>query len=385
LLDSYLSKKAVRSVKTMRTYRGALMVWTRSRNIPHPDQAVQKIKDDKLDPYQILQDFVIHLQKQGRAPKTIGAYIGALKGFLIDSDVEVSGEKFKQKVVLPQRYEVSTDRAPTKEEMKSLLLRSKLATKTAIAILASSGMRLGELSQLKLENISLGERGQPSKILIHSVRGTSLFKPSTTKSRRRRLTFITTEATDLLREYLGEKISKPETVLFPEGTDALYGRIINALQRTGLRRKSDSDSKRFELHPHCFRKYFFSNCLSAGIDRGLVESFMGHAFALDSNYLRMSDEELAKQYQKAADRLTFLTTTTGITDEQLSSTLQERDARIERLERELAQVSTFLQLAANPPVEPKKKEGVTIAWDPRSHGLKWPLPSKREKGKTGKA
>jgi integrase len=322
LLDSYLSKKAVRSVKTMRTYRGALMVWARSRNIPHPDQAVQRIKDEKLDPYQVLQDFVIHLQKQGRAPKTIGAYIGALKGFLIDSDVEVSGEKFKQKVVVPARYEVSTDRAPTKEEMKSLLLRSKLATKTAIAMLASSGMRLGELTQLKVENISLGERGQPSKILI---------KPSTTKSRRRRLTFITTEATDLLREYLGLKISKPQTVLFPEGTDALYGRIINALQRTGLRQKSDSDSKRFELHPHCFRKYFFSNCLSAGIDRGLVESFMGHAFALDSNYLRMSDEELAKQYQKAADRLTFLTTTTGITDQQLSETLQERDGKIEQL------------------------------------------------------
>jgi integrase len=322
LLDSYLSKKAVRSVKTMRTYRGALMVWARGLGFEHPDVVVQKIKDEKLDPYQILQDFVIRLQKQGRAPKTIGAYIGALKGFLIDSDVEVSGEKFKQKVVLPARYEVSTDRAPTQEEMKSILLRSKLATKTAIAILASSGMRLGELSQLKVENIQFGEAGHPSKIII---------KPSTTKSRRRRLTFITTEATDLLREYLGQKISKPETILFPEGTDALYGRIINALQRTGLRQKSDSDSKRFELHPHCFRKYFFSNCLSAGIDRGLVESFMGHAFALDSNYLRMSDEELAKQYQKAADRLTFLTTTTGITDQQLSETLQERDGKIEQL------------------------------------------------------
>lgn len=353
------------------------MVWARTRGTDSPDQAVQRIKDEKLDPYQVMQDFVIHLQKQGRAPKTIGAYVGALKGFLIDSDVDVSGEKFKQKVVLPQRYEISTDRAPTREEMKSLLLRSKLATKTAIAILASSGMRLGELSQLKVENVQFGEPGHPSKIQI---------KPSTTKSRRRRLTFITTEATDLLREYLGEKVSKPETVLFPEGTDALYGRIISALQRTGLRRKSDSDSKRFELHPHCFRKYFFSNCLSAGIDRGLVESFMGHAFALDSNYLRMSDQELAKQYQKAADRLTFLTITAGITDEQLSETLQERDAKIERLEAQVDKLTTFLQLAANPPIEPTKKEERVIAWDPAKHGLRWPLEPKPKKGeKTRKA
>ena len=34
---------------------------------------------------------------------------------------------------------------------------------------------------------------------------------------------------------------------------------------------------------------------------------MGHRFALDSAYLRMSDDELADEYGKAADRLTFLT------------------------------------------------------------------------------
>jgi hypothetical protein len=48
--------------------------------------------------------------------------------------------------------------------------------------------------------------------------------------------------------------------------------------------------------------------LAAGIDRGLVEGFMGHVFALDSFYLRMTDDELEQQYMKVVDRLTFLTT-----------------------------------------------------------------------------
>ena len=323
MLANYVNKKKVRSLKTAKTYQGALRVWARTRGFQDPDLAVQEIKDKQLDPYQVLQDFVVQLQEDGRAPKTITTYVGALKGFLVDSDIEISNEKAKQKVVLPHAYEISSDRAPTKEEMKSLLLRSKLPTKTAIAMLASSGMRVGELTQLKVSNVELGKEGAPSKITL---------KPALTKTRKRRLTFISAEATALLKEYLGENISNPNTVLFPEGTDALYGRIKRAIERTGLRQKSDSESARYQLHPHCFRKYFFSNALAAGLDRGLVEGFMGHTFALDSAYLRMPDEELAKEYMKAADRLTFLTVTTGITDQHLTKTLQERDARITELE-----------------------------------------------------
>jgi len=327
LLANYVSKKKVRSLKTAKTYQSALNLWAKSRGSQDPDSAVQEIKDKRLDPYQVMQDFVIHLQKEGRAPKTITTYMGALKGFLVDSDIDISNEKMKQKVVLPQAYEISSDRAPTRDELRRILLRSKLPTKAAITMLASSGMRLGELTQLKVSNIQFGENNSPSKIVL---------KPSTTKTRKRRMTFISPEATDLLKEYLGGKVSDPNTVLFPEGSDALYGRIVRAIGRTGLRGKSDKESARYELHPHCFRKYFFSNCLAAGIDRGLVEGFMGHTFALDSAYLRMSDDELADGYSKAADRLTFLTSEANgaVRDRmtQLEAENKDLKARLERLE-----------------------------------------------------
>ena len=112
----------------------------------------------------------------------------------------------KQKVVLPQAYEISSDRAPTRDEIRRILLRSKLPTKAAISTLASSGMRLGELAQLKVSNIQFGENNSPSRIIL---------KPSTTKTRKRRLTFVSPEATELLKEYLGEKTSDPNMVLLP--------------------------------------------------------------------------------------------------------------------------------------------------------------------------
>jgi integrase len=324
LLASYVGKKKVRSLKTAKTYQGALRVWAASRGSQDPDQAVQEIKDKRLDPYEVLQEFVLHLQKEGRAPKTITTYIGALKGFLVDSDVEISNEKMRQKVVLPQAYEVSTDRAPTREEVRNILLRSNLPTKTAITMLTSSGMRIGELTQLKVSNIQFGEKGSPSRVLL---------KPSTTKTRKRRMTFISAEASELLGEYLDGKISEPSTIIFPEGSDALYGRIMRAIDRTGLKGKSDDESARYELHPHCFRKYFFSNCLAANIDRGLVEGFMGHTFALDSAYLRMTDEELEAEYVKGMDRLTFLS---AVSNNHIRTRLEEANAKIEKLESDLA-------------------------------------------------
>jgi predicted nuclease with TOPRIM domain len=63
--------------------------------------------------------------------------------------------------------------------------------------------------------------------------------------------------------------------------------------------------------------------------------WMGHAFALDSAYLRMSDEELEDEYVKAVDRFTFLGQSNGALKtkvEQLEEENKELRARLDRLE-----------------------------------------------------
>ena len=82
---------------------------------------------------------------------------------------------------------------------------------------------------------------------------------------------------------------------------------MRTIRRAGLMTKSEPNSKRYDLHPHSLRKFFFSNLLAAGIDRGIVEGFMGHKFALDSAYLRLSDDQLRELYDKASDSMNFLT------------------------------------------------------------------------------
>jgi hypothetical protein len=87
------------------------------------------------------------------------------------------------------------------------------------------------------------------------------------------------------------------------------------------------------LHPHAFRKYFFSKLIGAGVDRGVAEFLMGHRFGLDNVYLRMDEERLRKEYMKAADDFVFLT------DKRLDRESKERvdqlQDQIKRKEAEL--------------------------------------------------
>jgi len=317
----YIARKAIRSMRTAEIYGFALKAWGRSLGAD-PDVLVERIKKGELNPYDVLNNFIAYLTARKLSPNTIWSYYIGLKDFLVSEDVPLDPLKLKSKVTLPSSYDVSTDRAPTQEEVKRIMLHSTLRGKVIISMLTSSGMRIGELANLRIEDI---EFGSPTKIRI---------KAKTSKSRRSRTVFISNEAAEYLEEFLGNRIERKDENVFinvreekpqPVTTDALYDAVMDKIFKAGLKTKMDSESPRYALHPHCLRKYFFTNCLSSGIDRGIVEAWMGHKFGLDGAYLRLGEEELVKEYFKAMDRFTFLTGNSG----QLKS-------RIEQLEQELA-------------------------------------------------
>ena len=337
MLSDFLAKRKIRSADTAETYLAALVVWARSRKQENPDAAIKDVLESKASPYQVIQDYISYLVEKGKSPSTVRTYVTALKSFMLDNDVEFSSEKLRAKTVIPATYYVSTDRAPTPEEVRRILQFAKLPTRAAILILVSSGLRIGELVSLKVQDIRFGDPGQPSRITVKAARS---------KSRKPRTTYASPEATDSLKQHLGNKIKVPDAVIFPAGKDALYRCIIRAIRNAGLEVK---DGPRNELHPHSLRKYFFSNCLAAGIDRGLVENWMGHQFALDMNYLRMNDEKLASEYEKAIDKLTFLTSTAnGAMKDRIAQLEDENEDLRTRLERlEAISVERLMLAAAN--------------------------------------
>lgn len=328
-----MQRKARRSGSTAETYGAALNLWASTLGYAGPDEAVSAIKSAKIGVYKALDDFVAKLMATGFAPRTIWNYLSAVRGFLRFEDVTIDQYKLRDKIILPPKMEISTDRIPTREEIKKLLLEGDLKQKAAIAILASSGMRIGELCKLRIANVDFEKH--PARIGI-------LGKIS--KSKTSRVVRISDEAANLLKEYLGDRIKTKEAPLFPDPTNpnepikrnALAMNIRRLIERCGLLTKLDPDSRRYEVHVHCFRKYFFTQMIVSGVDRGIVEYLMGHKFGLDANYLRLGEEVLDREYEKHAERLTFLNEISPqLITEGMKEQLAERDETIREMRQRL--------------------------------------------------
>jgi hypothetical protein len=60
------------------------------------DQIIIKIKKGKIDVYDLLSGFVLHLKgKNGSSPVTLKSYVITVKNFLEYSDIDISPRKFR--------------------------------------------------------------------------------------------------------------------------------------------------------------------------------------------------------------------------------------------------------------------------------------------------
>ena len=115
----------------------------------------------------------------------------------------------------------------------------------------------------------------------------------------------------------------------------LASAIHRLLEKHGLLKKLDPESYTYQLHVHCFRKYFFTNLIQSGVERGVAEFLVGHKFGLDANYLRMMEEKLHTEYDKAIDHFTFLSEATA---ERLEDQLKKKDALLASTNERLARL-----------------------------------------------
>jgi hypothetical protein len=149
-------------------------------------------------------------------------------------------------------------------------------------------------------------------------------------------------------------MDKKDEWLFPSdqnprehvSADGLYMDVYRVLRKLGLLERLDPDSKRNQLHPHSFRKYFFSKLIGAGVDRGIAEHFMGHSFGLDNAYLHMDDDLLKMEYMKASDNFTFLQDRKLDREskervDELENQLKRKDDAIANLQQRISHISTL--------------------------------------------
>ncbi|NDF25728.1 MAG: hypothetical protein EB149_07080 [Thaumarchaeota archaeon] len=304
---------------TLLTYRTALwkfQTFLQERYNTDESGLVQQVKDERINIYALLREFVVYQDKIGNTAKTIKSHMSGVNGYLRYLGVKINSDEYKHLVKTP-RVRRMHEKPITKDMIVRLLHNSPPKLQAAIVMAVSSGMRLGEMVQLKLSDIDFAVT--PTKIRLRAA---------TTKTRETRETFLTAEATQILKDYLAGSFGWNEndknahlqnTLIFAKTkqrgkkdpikeNETIYAEfsLQHSLQ-THVKRIPDLDGKnengRNTVHFHGFRKYFRTTVGNV-CGRDFAEALIGHGFYMDTYYV-LSEDQKKELYLKAEPYLTI--------------------------------------------------------------------------------
>jgi|APSaa5957512535_1039671.scaffolds.fasta_scaffold12836_2 integrase len=342
----YIISHSIKTVKTYRTSLNHLQKFIDANYEQSEPEILLEIKSETIDLYQFLRDFVIYLDKAGIQPKGLRGYLSGVKGYLRHQGIRINSDDFKQFVKIPKL--VRTREIPlTKEMLLRVLHNSNSKLQTAILVALSSGLRIGELVQLKLSDIDF--ESNPTKI---SVRGNA------TKTRQSRETYITPEATNALKDYLSRYFG------WTENNSRLIDPYIFG-PTTGKGRKSklpgfnvesaklslqkslrthvgsipdldvDNENGYKAIHFHAFRK-FFRTIVGNAVGRDYAEALMGHGFYMDT-YYQLPEDKKKLMYLDAEPYLTISDTVS------MENNLKSLSGKYTSLETKVDDLLRYLQ------------------------------------------
>ena len=234
-----------------------------------------------------LAAFIEHEQDRGMKPATVRGRLGSVKAFLrylVEEDV------FRHEVLLRSISVKIPDALPkaiAPEDVRALLsvidgLRS-IRNRAMILMLLRTGMRIGELLALRMEDIDLREQ----KVFIYEAKKTGVG----------RVVYFSADAKDALLAWLKEKDPR-EDVLF-------YGRANLCLTYAAARlvfvkclKKAGLLNKGYTLH--CLRHTFASELLNAGMRLECLQPLLGHtSVEVTRRYARLTDKTREEEYFRA--------------------------------------------------------------------------------------
>ncbi len=272
---------------------------------------LDRYNNNTLDIFKIFKEFVIFLDKEEKSPRTIRYALSVGKGYLRHMGIKIDSDDLKHIVKVPKIVKIRE--LPLDKEIISRLLRNaKPKLHLAILVGVSTGMRIGEIAQLKISDIDFAQN--PVKVYLRA---------STTKTRESRECFLTSEATNALKDYLKRYHGwfegiRDSVVLDKQIFATVYRHrgpfiadsIIKTLQtelREIVRAIPDLNVKdehgRQAIHLHSLRK-FFRTTVGNVVGRDFAEAIIGHGFYMDT-YYQLSDVKKREMFLQAEPYLTM--------------------------------------------------------------------------------
>jgi integrase len=342
LMIKFVESVSIRNKNTARQYHLRLILFAKfivEKYQTTIDNLIQQLKDREYDPYVVLNDYCIFIQKNyNLSSVTFRDKIITAKTFLEYNDIELSPKKFKLKVRFPKTVFRPKEAIDKEDIIKILNGCSNLRLKTYVMLLASTGLRATEALSIRLKDLDIVS--EPSKLIIRG---------EFTKTKVNRYVFLTKEIAEQIKIWIDYKYRKRRICYYykdnnkvtaiegkekkkksvteyrtPEQNqnefifslnqsdnnksrpEILYSNLASifakTLDRIGMGSREDGNESRREITLHSFRRYVKTTISDLGYS-DYSEWFIGHS---GSTYWRKKDNEKAEIFQKIEPYLTFL-------------------------------------------------------------------------------
>ena len=325
-VDNFLENR-FKSVHSIKTYKTALYKYF---NIIKKDpETYFDNKEDRYKEYEKdMWNFIKTLEKENKAPLSIKVSCTAVRQFMKKNRFHFDGVELDEfamhysgGTLADKPKEVSSD------DIKVILSNADLRLKTLYLFMASSGMRRGELSQLKIGDVDMTKRPTTVNIKKEYVKAHKGKKTG-------RITFISDEATYHLKQWLKvrpdhirktcKRLNKQgiihkdpdDDTIFPMDASGFQGSLNRLLEKAGApynekqMRKGDKKGKpsgRYLFTCHGFRRFFRSN-LNEVVPVDYVEILLGHKNYLTDQYRYGYEKKLREYYLKGMHTLEIFST-----------------------------------------------------------------------------
>lgn len=264
-------------------------------------EAIQEIKEGKLPAEKQTRSYMAKFKKclkdKEYAPKSQMAALATLKSFYKSFDMPLSQSisRSKKAVILEENKGFLK-----REDVIKLVANAKnLREKAIILCMASSGMAIREIINLKINNVSI-DNERIGTIIIRRQ-----------KSQTDYTTFISPEATTALKYYWEErnrnpetKIAGPEDYVFVSYGNRSKGNQLDPITVSRLfnimgNQLGYGNGKGFiKTRSHALRKYFSSTLENNGFPKNKVDFLLGHTVSdTDKAYFDPDPEKLKQLYK----------------------------------------------------------------------------------------
>ncbi|MGH9338648.1 MAG: tyrosine recombinase XerC [Acidobacteriota bacterium] len=245
-----------------------------------------------------VRDFLGHLHRKGNNKRSAARKLATLRSFFRflhqNGRVASNPARLVSTPKLPQRVPgfLSVREVEAVLDLPDPDTHRGKRDRAILELLYAGGIRVNELVQLDLEDLSLGQR-------LIKVRG---------KGRKERLVPFGKRAREALQSYLairGEILRRQRTAREPNALFLnLRGYRITArsVQRN-LQQYLLAGALQLNVHPHLFRHSFATHLLNNGADLRSIQELLGHeSLSTTQKYTHLSIEELIKVYRSAHPR-----------------------------------------------------------------------------------